>query len=221
MAARIALLNGLVPMIAAVGAYLIALLQGYPAACMPLWEGCTSISRAARFGDAIFWFRGLMMPLSMLLVVFWIYQVRWLAGYAGRSRQLTLIFSLAMVSAVALVLYVNFLGSAGGFYNFMRRFGVTVYFGLGMLTQLLSVHLLYQYRHRLPTSTQQLFPWLLTFVGIQWVIGLVSLGITITQPAFKSAADNIVEWNFALAMMAFYWVTALIWRREGYHGHLL
>lgn len=216
MAAKIAWLNALVPMIAAVGAYLIALSQGFPAACVPLWEGCTSISRAARYDDAIFLFRGLMMPMSVLLVIFWIYQVRWLAGYIGEQKRLRVILTLAVLSAGALIIYVNFLGSEGSMYNFMRRFGVTFYFGLGMLTQLLSIHAIYPRRRALPDSTRKLLFWQLLCVVTQWSIGLISLAVTATQPAFKYEADNIIEWNFAFAMMLFYLVSALIWQRENF-----
>lgn len=214
MAARIALLNALIPLFAAVGAYLIAISQGYTARCVPLWEGCTSISAAARYSDGIFLFRGLMMPLSGLLAIYWIIQVRWLNLYSNKQWQLKLILSLGIISALALIIYVNFLGSEGGVYRFMRRFGVTFYFGFGMLAQLLSTHLLYQARTRLPSSTRRLLSWQLLCVGAQWSIGLISLGITLAQPAFKHQANNIIEWNFALGMIAFYGITALIWQRE-------
>lgn len=216
MAARIALLNALLPLLATVGAYLIALAQGYNAVCFPLWDGCTSISRAARYGDAIFWFRGLMMPLSVLLVIYWIFQVRWLARYCGKSVQLDVILWLGVVSALALIVYVNFLGSAGDIYHFMRRFGVTFYFGLAMLAQLLSMRLLYRHRAALTTPLQSLLLWQLLCVGAQWSWGLVSLAFTLTEPSFKDQANNIIEWNFALAMTAFYALSALIWRSEGY-----
>lgn len=216
MAARIALLNALLPLLAALGAYLIALAQDYSAVCVPLWEGCTSISRAARYGDAIFWFRGLMMPLSVLLVTYWIFQVRWLARYGGKPVQLKVILWLGVVSALALIVYVNFLGSTGDIYRFMRRFGVTFYFGLAMLAQLFSVHLLYRHRAALTPALRSLLSWQLLCVGAQWSLGLVSLAFTLTEPSFKAQADNIIEWNFALAMTAFYALSALIWRSEGY-----
>jgi uncharacterized membrane protein len=216
VAARIALLNALLPLTATLGAYLIALLQGYGVVCVPLWEGCTSISRAARYGDALFWFRGLMMPLSVLLVIFWIFQVRWLAHHCGKQSQQTVILWLGIVSALALIVYVNFLGSGGDIYRFMRRFGVTFYFGLAMLAQLLSIHLLFRHRSTLPATTQVLLSWQLLCVGAQWSLGLVSLAITLIEPSFKSQAGNIIEWNFALAMTAFYALSALIWHRENY-----
>ena|SRR5690606_19506475 len=221
MAVRIALLNALIPLLAAVGAYLIAIAQGYPERCVPLLEGCTSISAAARYSDGIFWFRGLMMPLSVLLAIYWVIQVRWLNLYSSKQLQLKFILGLGIISALALILYVNFLGSHGSVYRFMRSFGVTFYFGFGMLAQLLSIHLLYQARALLPSPTRSLLSWQLLCVGAQWTIGLISLGFTLTQPAFKHQADNIVEWNFALGMIAFYGINALIWEREKFKIKIL
>jgi hypothetical protein len=125
----IAWLNFIIPMAAVWGAYAIALHQEMAVACVPFWEGCTSISRAARHGDALFWFRGFMMPLSMLLVIYWIFQYRWLEQLTGPRRRHKVILALGMVSALMLVLYANYLGSQGEFYRFMRNIGVRFYFG--------------------------------------------------------------------------------------------
>lgn len=54
--------------------------------------------------------------------------------------------------------------------------------------------------------------WQLFFIVIQWVIGLLSLAITIYQPDFSYQANNILEWNFALSMTGFYAMSGIIWK---------
>lgn len=213
MPALTAWLNAVIPLFAVLGAYALAIYQGYDGVCNPFWSGCTSISRAARYGDALFLFRGLMLPLSSLLVIYWIFHYRWLNAWIGDRRRHAAILWIGIISALALTLYANFLGSDGQVYRFMRRTGVTFYFGLAMLAQLLSVHALYKYRAQQPDQLMHLVRWQFFFIVIQWLIGLMSLAVTIGQPDFRYQANNILEWNFALAMTGFYAMSGLIWKK--------
>lgn len=190
---------------------MIALAQGYEAACIPVWQGCTSISRAARYGDAIFWFRGLMLPMASLLAIYWILHCRWLNDVVGRHYRHGIILLLGFTSALALAIYANFLGTDGDIYRFMRRFGVTFYFAFSMLAQLISIYSLYAIGHRLLPRVNRLVRWQFFLVSLQWLIGLGSLVIISLQPEFKDQANNIVEWNFALMMTLFYAVSAMLW----------
>ncbi len=214
MAFRIALLTGLLPAVAAAGAYLIAIYQGYDAVCIPLFEGCTSVSRAARYQDAIFWFRGLMMPMSVLLVIYWVLLARWLDDLAGPRRLHRIMLVLGCISALALILYANFLGSEGSVYRVLRRFGVTVYFGLSLMAQLLYLRAVQQRRGRLLPQSQRCVTWQQGCVGAQWLLGLVSLSTDFMEPGLKYRIDNILEWNFALAMILFHGLNAGIWRQH-------
>lgn len=208
----IAWINSLVPVVAVVGGYQIAIQQQVAEACLPLLDGCTSISRGVRNGDALFWFRGLMMPLSMLLVFYWTLQYRWLEAVAGQHKCHRVILVLGVISALALVLYANFLGSQGDFYRFMRRFGVTFYFAFAALAQLLSLYSLNRSVQQIPPAARIWLTALWTLVIAQWCIGLASLAITIIEPNNKFQLENIVEWNFALAMVCFYGVSGELWR---------
>jgi hypothetical protein len=209
----VAWLNTIIPLLAVIGGYQIAIHQQVAEACIPLWEGCTSISRGVRNGDALFWFRGFMMPLSMLLVFYWVLQFSWLETMAGRRRQHQVILALGIISALALVLYANFLGSQGDFYRFMRRFGVTFYFAFAALAQLLSLHSLSTAKLQMPPLARVWLRVLWGLVIAQWCIGLSSLAVTIVQPANQFQAENIVEWNFALAMVCFYAASGELWHR--------
>ncbi|UZJ45462.1 hypothetical protein OOT55_05250 [Marinimicrobium sp. C6131] len=210
----LAWLNGLIPLVAVVGAYSIALHQQAAPACNPLIDGCTSISRAARSGDAIFLFRGLMMPLSMLLVLYWLLQWHWLNQLIGPRRRHTVALWLGIISALALVLYTNYLGTGGGFYEFMRRTGIIFHFAFALLAQLICVQSLFSARNRLPSDIITPVRWQFALVSIQWLWGAVSLAVDITLPAFEYEAKNVIEWNFAWAMVGFYGVSGWIWWRH-------
>lgn len=154
------------------------------------------------------------MPLSCLLAIYWLFQRRWLDQEFGINLMHQIIFILGFTSALALIIYVNFLGSDGEIYRFMRRFGVTVYFGFAMLAQLLSLYSLSTSQKSNLGSLQHLRRLQLLLVLIQWLLGLASLAVTIFQPDYKYQANNILEWNFSLAMTAFYGTSAWYWSKQ-------
>lgn len=208
----LAWLNTLVPLLAVGGGYGIALWQAQAPVCFPFWEGCTSISRAVREGDSLFWFRGLMLPLTPLLAGYWLLHRRWLNELAGTEHRYLSLAILAVISAFALALYANFLGSEGDVYRFMRRFGITFYFAFGLLGQLLALAALNKQRVKLSGGQWRWVRAQWACVIAQWLLGLASLAITISQPYNKYELHNLVEWYFALAMVLFYGLNGLIWR---------
>ncbi len=211
----LALCNCGVPLIAVIGAYSIGLHQGVVPACNPFWDGCLTISRAARTGDAIFWFRGLMLPLVPVYAAFWMLLMYWLRRVLGRQVYETrVILWLGLLSALALLFYVNFLGSEGLVYGFMRRQGVMFYFGFAGLAQLYTLHVFSKYRPPLMPSARVWIRWQWGFVLGQWVLGLGSVIATAWQPEYEDRIRNAIEWQFAALMVAFYGFTALLWRLE-------
>lgn len=216
MAILIAWLNAIIPILAVTGAYLIAISQGYSEVCNPFVTGCTSISRAARYQDALFWFRGLMLPITSLLAIYWVYQYRWLKQFGDKFLRYKIILAVGMGSALALTFYANFLGSEGEVYRFMRRSGIMFYFGLAMLAQLLSIQSMYQSNKILSKPISRLLRWQMFLVSGQWLIGLVSLAVIFAQSEMKYTVNNILEWNYALLMTGFYMVSGMIWQRENF-----
>src|SRR3990167_2204606 len=81
----LALLAAVLPVVAAIGSYLISASNAQVPWCWPMLEGCSSISRAARTEPAIFLFRSLMLPQALLLVVVWLLVVSWLRQLSDRA----------------------------------------------------------------------------------------------------------------------------------------
>jgi hypothetical protein len=216
----------IVPILAAHGAYLIALSTDSAEACIPYIDGCVSISRAARVGDALFWFRGLLMPCASLLVLFWWLQKTWLDQLLPSAHRKHLwIFVSGAIGALFLLLYANFLGSSGDMYNLMRRFGVTLYFSLTAMAQLISLHTLTRADIDLAPPIRRLVRGQLILICIQWVIGIGHVIVKSLLPAdAQSQLENVIEWHFALYMTLFFGFSALIWQRQQFRwraGHTL
>ncbi|MEJ8568706.1 hypothetical protein [Elongatibacter sediminis] len=221
----LAFLCGLLPILAAHLAYVLNWFAGAePLAaeyrCFPYWDGCVSVSRAVRSGPGLALFRAMMLPLAALLALTWLLTSHWLrqlngaAGAAARRVGWT-----GFIGALFLVLYVGWLGTEGPWYGWLRRYGVTVYFGLTALAQLLLVHALWPLR-KLPQSPLpgSAVAGLLALVTLQWLGGLASVAkrLLVTDPARMDRIENSIEWGFALALSLGFLVLGQMMRRTGY-----
>ncbi len=188
--------------------------------CLPYWDGCVSVSRAARTGPGLEVFRALMLPTAAVLALTWWLAGRWLALLRpDAARYAHRIGGLGVVGASFLVLYVGWLGTEGEFYGWLRRYGVTFYFGLTALAQLLVVHALWPLRRepawrRLRGPVQALF----VLVAVQWLGGVLSIAkrLLLDDPELVDRMENVIEWWFALALSAAFLALAELMRRTGY-----
>ncbi len=128
----------LLPLLATAIAYLLAIRLGLAPACNPFFEGCVSISRAARHELPNILFRGLMLPAAVLQGLCWLLCPAWLRSLdAPPTRWLRLLPWLGVTASACLILYGSFLGTEGEGYRFMRRYGTAFYFGLTCISMLI------------------------------------------------------------------------------------
>ena len=118
----------LVPVLTVIISYFISSFGGFVDWCMPLLDGCTSISKVGRYGISFYLYKLFIIPSVILLIIFW-YQIN---IYIHKSNFL---FSLAIVSSVFLIVYLIALGFDGNIYRFMREIGIFVFFILTPVCQ--------------------------------------------------------------------------------------
>ncbi len=154
-----------------------------------------------------------MLPYATLLAGYWLLCTAWLHRLGGESRALVWIPVLGVVSALFLVLYATFLGSDGDFYRLMRRYGVIVYFAFNFLAQLLMAA-------RLHGLAALPFPRWVVQAKVALCAGMLVLGLVNVVGgvvlADNDAFENVIEWNAALLMTAYYFMTWWAWRKDGF-----
>lgn len=209
--AWIALACGLLPLVVGHAAYLISAIEGFVPWCLPYWDGCTSISRAARHGWANHLFKASMLPLAGLLLVFWWLAAAW-AGALGAARgPRRTMLALGWIGTLFLVLYAAFLGVEGTLYQWLRRYGITVYFSFTVLAQLLLLRLV-QHAPAVPTGLRR---GLLALLAAMLLLGLASVPLQHLM-GDRDAAVNRLEWCFALLMSSVFALVGLAWQRSGF-----
>ena len=216
------LITGFAPIFAAHASYLIAIRAGILPACMPYIAGCTSISATGRYPPSSFLFKSLMMPEAILMAAYWLFSVAWLrsleraAGRDGNSGTMIGVFGVA--GALFLIVYVTFLGTQGPVYDFMRRFGVYLYFLFTVIAQLILASKV------LSVSTHLRIPEVVRITRCQLTLALVPFAIGILNLVLKSvlddatAAERIIEWIFALLMHTYFLLSYFSWRATGFSG---
>lgn len=196
-------------------AWWLSIKADYIPACVPYWDGCVSISRAARHGLGNHLFRLAVLPCATLHLLTWWLACAWLrepGGGTGRAGAALLMLGTA--SALALAVYAAFLGTDGETYRFLRRYGVVVYFGCGYLAQLLFMRLAKRRGKLAPGVAGAMLAVCVAMLGL----GLASVvtGLALTDPALKDRWENAFEWQLGLLLVGWFVLLAILWKRDGF-----
>lgn len=184
--------------------------------CFPLLDGCLSISAACRPKPVVYLFRTVMLPMSVVLVLFWWLNNAVLARCSPERDVLRrTVLLLSITGSMFMVLYVLYLGTQGPVYEFLRRIGIYVFFGGTGIAQLLttigmrsvagaSAHVaVLRIPCKLVWKSQLVIVLLMLIVG--------PLNLLLKEIVVDSRkVENVIEWNFALAMFTWYGLQALV-----------
>ncbi len=208
------MIAGLLPLLAAYLAFAIGVYSEVLPACVPFIDGCSSISAAGRKPPGSYLFRAVMLPQVGFLVLTWYYTVNWLRSlYPDLGQRLaTAIRVCGLVSSLALVLYVTFLGTKEPFYEFMRRFGIYFYFAGMVFAEVFVVIALTRIAAVMQEPRMRRYVRLmLAFCAVPFVIGLLNFYLKATLENSDSA-ENTIEWIAATSMQFYLLVMYLAWR---------
>ncbi|MGI9234121.1 MAG: hypothetical protein ACR2RD_10865 [Woeseiaceae bacterium] len=210
------LVAGIAPFIGISLAYWLAIENAVLPECMPPLDGCVSISATGRYMPASLLFRAVMLPQSVVLVFVWYFAARWLQSLEPASKSTRLIIVAGIVGAAALILYVTFLGTKGPVYEFMRRFGIYLYFlGTASAQLALAVALLRHARHHDVQRLKRTALAMLWLCGLPFALGILNL---VLKSALDNAdfSENRIEWIAGILMQAYFVVTYFAWRQTGF-----
>ena len=201
------LVTALAPVIGVNIAYWIGVTYDNLPSCIPYIDGCTSISSTGRYppGDRLF--RAIMLPQAVLLAVTWYVTALWLRVVrpdAKRAASTALVAGL--LGALALIIYVSYLGSNVPFYEVMRRYGIYFYFVCTVIAQIAV---------SLSVPVVALRRVMLGIMVTPFALGLFNF----VQKAVVENPDNtenVIEWIVSLLMQLWFVVLWLAWRRTNF-----
>jgi hypothetical protein len=205
---------GLLPALATVVAFQVAVAQGQFSSCNPFVDGCVSISRAARHDLPNILFRGLMLTAATLQGLVWWLAPRWLRRVgAPEDRLLKALPWVGVIAAVFLVLYTTFLGTEVAGSRWMRRYGVIVYFGFTCIAMVIAGGA----AQRATAATGRLRHAGMAIFALCAALPLLGLANTMS-PLFLAngpaldAFGNVTEWWAATVFHVFFVFLGWLWR---------
>lgn len=219
------LLAGLLPIIAALIALRLSIEMGLVPPCNPLLDGCVSISRAARHDLPNYIFRAIILPTAVLQIMTWILCAAWLKQMDTHTRTLLRVLPwLGVLAGLVLILYGTFLGTEGLMYRFLRRQGITFYFGFTFICMVMASGSLWRLAHTGLTALPARLAWLLPAAcAITLVIGFIQAfgPLFLDSEDLKDRLGNLMEWYAALSFSLFFFALAWLWKRAHFSVHLV
>jgi len=218
----IALLGGLLPLLATAIAFGLSVRLQLIPPCNPFLDGCASISRAARHDLPNIVFRALLLPAAVLQCMCWLLCPEWLRSLgAARDWRQRVLPWLGLAAAAFLVLYGTFLGTDGVGYRWMRRYGVVFYFGstcIGMLIVAGEMQRLV----RKPRHERWIAHAVVALCAALPLLGLmhVLVPLALPGPTVRDALENVTEWWGGAIFTLFFFVLAWAWRATSFSARL-
>jgi len=208
------LLAAALPLLAMFGALGIGIAYETLPACFPPLDGCYSISATGRKPPGSFLFRALMLPHALLLAFLWYLTVLWLRALdvGLRRSTATAIMIWGIIGALALVVYVTFLGTREPIYEFMRRTGIYFAFLGTALAQLLVALALVRISKAMQNQR------LLKAARILLTLCAVAFGLGILNSVLRAVlidtdvSENQIEWIASILMQIYFLVLFNTWR---------
>lgn len=216
------LLAGLLPIVATLIALQFSIRLELIPACNPYFEGCVSISRAARHGLPNHLFKAMVLPAAALQGLTWILCKRWLLALgAPRAHWLRQLAWIGITAAIFLVLYTAFLGTEGRTYRWLRQYGTVVYFGFTCIAMLIATDAVVRLRKTPSVARSRLDLALPVLCFVLLMAGLVN---TFVAPFFDADTadriENATEWWGATMLALVFLVVALLWHRTRFTAAL-
>ena len=177
----------LVPIITISISYVISAFYGYVDWCLPIMDGCTSISKVGRYGISFYLYKILVIPSVILMIYFW------LKVYLDVYKNILLLL-LSFIACTFLIIYLIALGFDGPIYRFMREIGIFAFF---VFMPICQIWLTISTPSEIIKTKFFLYLLILLFIGFCFVYFYI-------LPMDNDNYENIIEWNFAFGIFFFF-----------------
>ncbi len=188
--------------------YAVASLEEFVPWCFPHLEGCTSLSKAGRYGTSFYIYKLTLLPAATLMVCYWVGIHRWFKPWNLTHPWIRRIMvSLGLIGAVLLFAHLTALGFDCGVCRSIRSYGTTGFFLLTFMAQwILAVNLSKRFGRTLPTIGHWVVCVLLTFE----VLLLCVIPFVVEE---TTNIENASSWRASSYLSLAPVLTALLWRR--------
>ena len=199
-----------IPTFTVILSYIFSLYLNLVPSCIPILDGCTSISRTGRYFPVNVFFKTLMFVSGILILLYW-YKNYDFFNKQKSSYILNISCAFGFISIIFLFLYLIFLGE-NNYYKFFRKIGVFIYLFFSVISELLlSIIYKINYKNMLLNQVNINYKLILSIFLLS--IGIIFLPLMTTKIENVSNLRNIISWNYFLLIQVNFLLTFMIWRQ--------
>jgi len=184
---KISLYIFFLPVFTVIISYLISAGFNYVPWCIPLIDGCTSISKVGRYGISFYLYKCFIIPTGILIFYYFI------RIHLKIYKNIFLLIT-SLIICLALIVYLGSLGFEGSIYRFMREIGIFLFFIFMPLVQILISSL----------APSEYFKTKFFIFIILILYSVLLFAYLMILNLDNSNYENIIEWNFALLIFLFF-----------------
>ena len=181
----------------------------------PFIYGETSISNIVKRYPLNFFFKPLLYISVILMISYWIYYNKIFKNFIKTSKNFYF-FNFGVLSAIFLLLHVFFLGWTfeSEFLTKLRRTYVIFFIFFEVLAQAFLIKKIFFIKDRINNYLYPLIIYLKLFFVIAICLTTFLILILLMIFDFSSKVDYILEWNYFLVLLFFYYLSFLMWRKS-------
>lgn len=200
----------IIPTFTVILSYLISLKLNLVPSCIPIIDGCTSISRAGRYYPVNYFFKSCIFISGCFIIFYWLKNFSFFNNFFS-SKLNKVAFTMGILSVIFLFLYIIFLGESS-YYKFFRKIGIFIYLLFAIISELLLSIIYFRNRN------YKFF--LINFVKVKLYLSLfiTALGILLFPYMIMKIDNfanfrNIISWNYFLLIQINYLSTYFCWKK--------
>ena len=197
----VALICFILPIATVIISYIASIKLNLVPACIPNFEGCTSISRAGRNIPVKYFFKPMMYLYSFILFLYWYKFIEILDKFKLSEKKF---YFFSFFSVIFLILYIFFLGE-GKIYDFFRRVGIYIYIFFTIIAQFLTSKKLFFIQKKIKKNFKIKFIKLNFYLTLFLIVsGIIILPILIIKIDNFPEIKNIISWNYFILIQLYF-----------------
>ncbi len=180
----------------------------------PFIYGETSISNIVKRFPINYFFKPLLYISVMFMILYWVYYNKIFKNLIKTTKNFYF-FSFGILSAAFLLLHVFFLGWTfeSEFLTKLRRTFVVFFIFFEVLAQAFLIKKIFFIKNKINNYLYSLIVYLKLFFVLAICLTTVSILIILMIVDLSPKVDYILEWNYFLVLLFFYYLSFLMWRK--------
>lgn len=180
----------------------------------PFIYGETSISNIVKRYPINYFFKPLLYISVVFMIFYWIYYNRIFKYFINSSKNFYF-FNFGILSAFFLLLHVFFLGWTfeSELLTKLRRTFVIFFILFEILAQAFLIKKIFSFKGKMQNYVYSLVVYLKFLFVLTICLATISILIILVIFDLSSKVDYILEWNYFLVLLFFYYLSFLMWKK--------